>query len=118
MAACIEGHAKVVRRLIEQGNASTDVADEAGNRGLTLAALKGHPDAARVLLLAGVDTEARNHEGLTALMAAASVSHANEIAAVGHVAVAKLLLEMGASAEDEPSAGAGELRPWEEFGNK
>ena len=103
MLASAEGQAGAARLLMEVGGARLDFADvRRGNQALHLASLRGDPDVARLVLLAGAATEARNHEGMTALLVASSVSHGDEAAGAGHAAVVRLLL-----AASSPRSGVG-----------
>ena len=106
MRAIVEGQPQAVRVLLEEGNAALNPADGEGNQALMLAALKGDPDSTRLLLLAGASTEAKNRNGLTPLMVAASVVHNDDDAGVAHLAVVDLLLVAKAKMEAIDSHGA------------
>jgi len=101
MLATVEGQAAAARVLIEEGAAALDAADLRGDQALMLAARKGGPDLTRLLLSAGAPTEARNHEGMTPLMVAASVVHTKEQDSTGQLAVLSLLLAARANIEAE-----------------
>jgi ankyrin repeat protein len=106
MLATVEGQAEAARTIIDVSGAKLDLADASGNQALHLAALRGDLDLTRLLLLAGAATEARNHEGMTALSVASSVRHDDEVAGVGHAAVVRLLLAGRADIEAGDSKGA------------
>ena len=101
MLATVEGQATTARIVMEKGGATLDAADRRGDQALMLAARKGDPDLTRLLLLAGTATEARNLEGMTALMVASSMHHADELASMGQLAVVRMLLEARAPADIE-----------------
>ena len=102
MRAIVEGQPHAARVLLEEGNAALNPADSEGNQALTLAALKGDPDSTRLLLLAGASTEAKNRNGLTPLMVAASVVHNDEADGVSHLLVVDLLLVAKVHATQSP----------------
>ena len=91
-AAAQGGHQEIVRYLSGRGAA---LASEADGNALIVAAQAGKIDTVRMLLDKGMDVDARNKQGRTALM---EVAHASAYppAKDGLVETARLLLDRGA----------------------
>ena len=89
MLATVEGQPSAARILMDKGGATLDAADREGNQALMIAARKGDPDLTRLLLLFGAATEAKNDLGMTALMVAVSMVHAEELDSMGQLAVVR-----------------------------
>ena len=105
MLATVEGQPSAARILMDKGGATLDAADREGNQALMIAARKGDPDLTRLLLLFGAATEAKNDLGMTALMVAVSMVHAEEVDSMGQLAVVRMLLVAKADIEAEDHAG-------------
>jgi ankyrin repeat protein len=93
MWAAAEGHADVVKLLIDRG-ADAHTRSKSGFTPLLFAAQKGSRDTIRVLLNAGVGINEPAGNGNTALLVATTL---------GHTAFAQFLLDLGA----DPNAGGG-----------
>ena len=93
--AVVSGSLRVVRLLLE-GGAAEDTADDSGRTPLMLAAERGHFEVARSLLEGGANKDLTDHEGKTALMLASLA---------GHSTIASLLLEGGAAKDVADRSG-------------
>lgn len=94
-SAALEGHATVVRRLVEAGsNLEVPCRVNNGETVLIGAARLGKADVVDVLLEAGAKVNAKDRDAFTALMGAARE---------GHVDIVKKLLDAGAELEAKDS---------------
>ena len=71
-AAAAEGHSDAVRLLIRSGKADVNIADLSGRTPIFYAVEQGQTDTLRNLLSLGADVNAKDNNGVTALMRASS----------------------------------------------
>ena len=71
-AAAAEGHSDTVRLLIRSGKADVNIADLSGRTPIFYAVEQGQTDTLRNLLSLGADVNAKDNNGVTALMRASS----------------------------------------------
>ena len=83
---CQKGHTETARVLLE-GGATVDHADDEGWTALLIACLAGHTETARVLLEGGATVDQADQYGATPLLIACEK---------GHPRIVKLLVERGA----------------------
>ena len=95
LLAAMNGHAEIVRLLINNG---ADIADDAGSVAMVLAVMNDHADIVILLIEKGVDIDGRSEidGGNTALIRAAISDR---------VEIARLLLEHGADLDITGSSG-------------
>jgi len=102
--AAQEGHADVVRALLDKG-ADVNAKRRDGWTALMIAANNGHADVVHALLDKGADVNAKDNDGVTALMAAAGNNLNYNGSWNGHVDVIRALLDKGADVNAKMSDG-------------
>ena len=68
VAATSEGHVDIIQMLLDSGRVDVNSKDKDGTNALMAAAVRGYLEAARLLIKRGVDVNAQNVDGHTALM--------------------------------------------------
>jgi len=96
MYAAMNGHAEILRLLIDKG-AAIGIQDNNGWTALMWAAIRGHAEIARVLIDKGADKDIQDNDGRTALMFATGRAHTE---------IARLLIEKGADIDIKNNNGS------------
>ncbi|CAM9239848.1 unnamed protein product [Ectocarpus sp. 13 AM-2016] len=96
MLASMEGHAHIVKILLDNGANASIVASDRGTA-LGVAAQNGHAEVAKILVDAGADIEGQTSDGCTPLHVAAYE---------GHPVVMRVLIEAGANPNSRISDGS------------